>query len=148
MPKPTRREPSNSARKSKVRWRHGRGRVEMRAVTISKYDEMVAWDRVNRADVLCTIKEYDRVGQERFFSEHGFAPTTTYELDWEERRYPPKAILGTTYEFATGRRPFPGRGGADLSGSVNTSEFGNRLLYYPSVPFNRPGRLARHVIDR
>jgi hypothetical protein len=36
--------------------------------------------------------------------EHGFAKTTTYELDWEMRRYPPKAILGTAYEFATGER--------------------------------------------
>ncbi len=62
---------------------------------------MVAWDRVTRADVVRPIKEYDRLGPERFFSEHGFAPTTTYDLAWEERRYPPKAILGTAYEFAT-----------------------------------------------
>jgi hypothetical protein len=65
---------------------------------------MVAWDSVTREDVLRAIKEYDRLGPERFFSEHGFAPTTTYELVWEERRYPPKAILGTAYEFAMGRR--------------------------------------------
>jgi len=65
---------------------------------------MVAWDRVTRADVLRAIKEYDRLGPERFFSEHGFAPTTTYELAWEKHRYPPKAILGTAYEFATGHR--------------------------------------------
>jgi len=65
---------------------------------------MVAWDRVTRADVIRAIKEYDRLGPEQFFSEHGFAPTTTYELDWEARRYPPKAILGTAYEFATGQR--------------------------------------------
>ena len=65
---------------------------------------MVAWNQVNRADVLRAIKEYDRSGPERFFSEHGFAPTTTYELAWEGRRYPPKAILGTAYEFATGER--------------------------------------------
>src|SRR5262247_4728707 len=65
---------------------------------------MVTWNRVTRADVLRAIKEFDRLGPERFFSEHGFAPTTTYELDWEKRRYPPKAILGTAYEFATGQR--------------------------------------------
>jgi hypothetical protein len=64
----------------------------------------IAWDQVAHADVLRAIKEYDRLGAERFFSEHGFAPTTTYELVWEERRYPPKAILGTAYEFATGER--------------------------------------------
>ena len=63
---------------------------------------MVAWDSVTRADVLRAIKEYNQLGPERFFSEHGFAPTTTFELVWEER--PPKAILGTAYEFATGQR--------------------------------------------
>src|SRR6476620_2103030 len=65
---------------------------------------MVAWQRVTPADVLRAINDYDRLGPERFFSEHGFAPTTTYELAWEGRLYPPKAILGTAYEFATGQR--------------------------------------------
>ena len=65
---------------------------------------MVTWERVTRDDVLHAIREYDRVGPQPFFSEHGFAPTTTYELVWHKRRYPPKAILGTAYEFATGRR--------------------------------------------
>jgi hypothetical protein len=64
----------------------------------------LTWDRVTHAEVLRAIHEYDQLGPERFFSEHGFAPTTTYDLVWEERRYPPKAILGTAYEFATGQR--------------------------------------------
>jgi hypothetical protein len=64
----------------------------------------VVWDDVTPAEVLRAIQEYDRLGPEKFFSEHGFAPTTTYDLVWDERRYPPKAILGTAYEFATGRR--------------------------------------------
>jgi hypothetical protein len=62
------------------------------------------FDRVSRADVERAMKEYDRLGPERFFAERGFAPTTTYELVFEQRRYPPKAILGTAYEFATGKR--------------------------------------------
>jgi hypothetical protein len=62
------------------------------------------WDRVNRDHVLRAIQEYDRLGPDRFFSDHGFAPTTTYEVVWNKRRYPPKAILGVAYEFATGRR--------------------------------------------
>jgi hypothetical protein len=61
----------------------------------------VVWDHVTSAEVLRAIQEYDRLGPEGFFSAHGFAPTTTYELVWDERRYPPKAILGTAYEFAT-----------------------------------------------
>ena len=64
----------------------------------------IAWAKVAHADVVHAIEEYDRLGAERFFSEHGFAPTTTYDLVWERRRYPPKAILGTAYEFATGQR--------------------------------------------
>jgi hypothetical protein len=64
----------------------------------------IAWDKVTNADVLRAIQEYDRLGPERFFSAHGFAPTTTYDLVWEKRRYPPKAILGTAYEFAAGQR--------------------------------------------
>src|SRR5260370_14612555 len=65
---------------------------------------MVAWDQVTRNDVLRAMQEYDRLGPERFFSEHGFARATTNELVADERRYPPKAILGTAYEFATGQR--------------------------------------------
>lgn len=64
---------------------------------------MVAWDRVTHRDVVRAIHEYDRVGPEQFFSEYGFAPTTTYELVWDERRYPPKALLGVAYAFATGK---------------------------------------------
>ena len=73
---------------------------------------MIHWQRVAPADVLRAINDYDQLGPERFFSKHGFAPTTTYELAWAGRRYPPKAILGTAYEFATGRR----LGSADFEG--------------------------------
>jgi hypothetical protein len=65
---------------------------------------MVAWDHVTRDDVLRAIQEYDRLGPERFFSEHGFGQSRTYELVWGKRHYPHKAILGTAYEFATGQR--------------------------------------------
>jgi hypothetical protein len=64
----------------------------------------VEWAHVTGDDVVRAIQDYDRLGPDQFFAEHGFAPTTTYELVWEKRRYPPKAILGTAYEFATGQR--------------------------------------------
>jgi len=64
----------------------------------------VVWDQVTHAEVVRAMQEYDRLGPEGFFSAHGFGPTTTYDLVWEERRYPPKAILGTAYELATGQR--------------------------------------------
>jgi 2-haloacid dehalogenase len=66
------------------------------------------WDHVTRDDVVRAIQEYDRLGPGGFFSEHGFGPTTTYDLVWDERPYPPKAILGTAYELATGQRLAPG----------------------------------------
>ena len=64
----------------------------------------IAWDKVSHADVVRAIQEYDRLGPEQFFFTHGFAPTTTYDLVWETRLYPPKAILGTAYELASGER--------------------------------------------
>jgi hypothetical protein len=39
---------------------------------------------VTRDDVLRAIQEYDRLGPERFFSEHGFGPSRSYELVWDE----------------------------------------------------------------
>jgi hypothetical protein len=79
---------------------------------------MVAWDHVTRTDVVRAIQEYDRLGPEAFFSKHGFAPTTTYDLVWDERRYPPKAILGTAYELATGERLGSGDFEGGKSGAV------------------------------
>jgi hypothetical protein len=79
---------------------------------------MVEWDHVKRDDVTRAIREYDRVGQEAFFAAHGFGPTTTYDLVWDERRYPPKAILGTAYELATGHRLEPGDFEGGKSGAV------------------------------
>jgi hypothetical protein len=82
----------------------GRPHILWGAMTIRRSEQMVAWDSVTRAEVVRAMEEYDRLGPEQFFATHGFAPTTTYELAWEKRLYPPKAILGTAYEFATGRR--------------------------------------------
>ena len=64
----------------------------------------MAWDEVTRDHVLRAIQEYDRLGPDPFFSQHGFGQSRSYELIWEDRHYPHKAILGTAYEFATGHR--------------------------------------------
>ena len=79
---------------------------------------IVKWDGVTRADVVHALQEYDRLGPEGFFSEHGFAPAATYELVWDERRYPPKAILGAAYEFATGQRLAPSEFEGGKTGAV------------------------------
>ena len=78
----------------------------------------VAWEPVTRTEVLRAIAEYDQLGAGAFFAAHGFAPTTTYDLVWDERRYPPKAILGTAYEFATGQRLASGDFEGGKSGAV------------------------------
>ena len=79
---------------------------------------MVAWDRVSDDDVLRAIQEYDRLGPAGVFAAHGFGPTTTYDLIQDERRYPPKAILGTAYEFAWGERLAPGDFEGGKAGAV------------------------------
>ena len=78
----------------------------------------VVWDQVTRTEVVRAIQEYDRLGPEGFFAAHGFAPATTYDLVWDERRYPPKAILGTAHEFATGQRLASGDFEGGKSGAV------------------------------
>jgi hypothetical protein len=62
----------------------------------------VYWSRVTRADVLCAIEEYDRLGQDQFLAQHGFGRATAYLLIYNGRRYDSKAILGVAYGFATG----------------------------------------------
>jgi hypothetical protein len=79
---------------------------------------MVVWDDVTRDDVVRAIQEYDRLDATEFFAKHGFAPTTTYDLVWDDRQYPPKAILGTAYEFATGQRLSSGDFEGGKSGAV------------------------------
>ena len=76
------------------------------------------WDHVTHTHVVRAIDEYDRLGAKEFFSQHGFAPATTYELLQDGRHYPPKAILGTAYEFATGRRLAPTDFEGGKSGAV------------------------------
>jgi hypothetical protein len=80
---------------------------------------MVSWKDVSRDDVVRAIKEYDRLGPEKFFAEHGYGPSRTYELVWEKRHYPHKAILGTAYEFATGQRLASGDFEGGKSGAVS-----------------------------
>jgi len=79
---------------------------------------MIDWGQVTPAEVERAMDEYDRLGAEPFFAAHGFAPTTTYELVREGRTYPPKAILGTAFELATGRRLASGEFEGGKAGAV------------------------------
>jgi hypothetical protein len=90
--------------------------------TLGGEKSMVTGERVTERDVLRAIHDYDRLGPEQYFSKHGFAPTTTYELVWNERRYPPKAILGAAYELATGQRLSSGDFEGGKTGAVKVLE--------------------------
>jgi hypothetical protein len=68
--------------------------------------------------VLAALQEYDRLGPEQFFAQHGYGPSRAYELIWNTRRYPHKAILGTAYEIATGQRLTPGDFEGGKAGAV------------------------------
>ena len=83
---------------------------------------MVTWEHVTREHVMRAVHEYDKLGPEKFFTEHGFAPTTTYDLVVNKHRYPPKAILGTAYEFATGKKLASGDFEGGKSGAVKVLE--------------------------
>jgi hypothetical protein len=74
--------------------------------------------KVTRGDVLAAIEQYDRVGAEAFFAAHGYGPSRNYELVWERRRYPHKAILGAAYELATNERLRPSDFEGGKSGAV------------------------------
>jgi hypothetical protein len=83
---------------------------------------MVNWSGVTHAHIVKAIHEYDRLGPDEFYAKHGFGPTLTYDLLWEKRRYPPKALLGTAYEFATGTRLAPSDFEGGKSGAVRVLE--------------------------
>ena len=76
------------------------------------------WAKVSAVNVLGALQEFDRLGSQQFFAKHGFAPTTTYALVHDGRTYPPKAILGTAYELATGTRLASGEFEGGKAGAV------------------------------
>jgi hypothetical protein len=77
---------------------------------------------VTRDHVLQAIKEYDRLGPDKFFAAHGYGASRSYELVCDGKRYPHKAVLGTAYELATGQRLDPGDFEGGKSGAVAVLE--------------------------
>jgi hypothetical protein len=100
----------------------------------------MVWDHVTRDDVVHAIGEYDRLGPAGFFAEHGFGPTTTYDLVWDERCYPPKAILGTAYEFATSQRLDPGLRGREDRRRRGAHKTG---IHHPAQAMTSQAKLTR-----
>jgi hypothetical protein len=82
----------------------------------------IDWSVVGRDEVVRAIAAFDELGAAGFYARHGFAPATTYELVWEGRTYPPKALVGTAFEFATGRRLASGDFEGGKAGAVRVLE--------------------------
>ena len=75
------------------------------------------WDPVTRTTCCGRYRSTTASGR-RVLLRAWFRPDRRYELVWDKRRYPPKAILGTAYEIATGLRLAPGDFEGGKSGAV------------------------------
>lgn len=64
---------------------------------------MPHWENVERAHVESAVQECDRVGDDAFLAEHGFARARGHVLWHDERSYDSKAILGVAHGYATGQ---------------------------------------------
>src|SRR5262249_50278714 len=77
---PARTDRGQHGRDRLLRARRRGVRVHLRLAPRNEENAMtrsIPWEKVTDADVVRAIGEYDRLGPEGFFSEHGFAPTTT-----------------------------------------------------------------------
>jgi hypothetical protein len=83
---------------------------------------VVDWKPVSRDHVLAALQEYDRIGADKFFAQHGYGPSRSYELYSNDHHYPHKAILGRAYELATGQRLAPGDFEGGKAGAVRILE--------------------------
>ncbi|MFF7994727.1 hypothetical protein ACFZDG_33760 [Kitasatospora xanthocidica] len=62
---------------------------------------------ISRESVLSAVDEYDRVGQDAFLAEYGFAQARNYLLVHEGREYDSKAIAGVAHHYEYGRALLP-----------------------------------------
>ncbi len=56
-------------------------------------------DITSPAAVRKAMREYDRLGPERFLANYGYGPAKKYQLIHDDTRYPSKAILGVAHGF-------------------------------------------------
>jgi len=96
-------------------------------------------DKINRGILSQAIREIDS-GR-----SHNFADSTEYDLLFEGRRYPPKAVVGVAAEIATGESYAP----RDFSGGVDSKCF--RILEragFTIVEKSEHGRLSTFPRER
>jgi 5-methylcytosine-specific restriction protein A len=69
----------------------------------------VALSDITAAEVIAAISEYDRLGQDAFLGQYGFAAARQYVLVHEGQSYDSKAIVGAAYGYLPGRKPLAAR---------------------------------------
>jgi len=75
--------------------------------------------------VVAAIKEFDRLGQEKFLDSYGFAPSREYVLLFDGREYDSKAIAGVAHKYQ-----FPEQGAlssGSFSGGVSSGAAAKKL---------------------
>ena len=109
----------------------------------------IAWEKVTPDDVVRALKEYDRLGPEQFFAAHGYAPTTTYDLVWEQRTYPPDEIAIRLHHRLVSIHPFANGNGrhARLMADVLAQRLGRPGFSWGSSAIARAGDYRRAYIE-
>lgn len=82
-------------------------------------------DLTSPSAVLAAIKEFDRLGREKFLESYGFAPAREYLLLFEGREYDSKAIAGVAHKYQ-----FPEQGALpsdSFSGGVSSGAAAKKL---------------------
>ena len=53
----------------------------------------------NKESLIKAIGEFDKLGKDSFLNKYSYGENIKYELLYEGKTYPPKAIWGRAYEF-------------------------------------------------
>ena len=69
----------------------------------------MALNEITAAEVVAAISEYDRLGQDAFLGQYGFAAARQYVLVHEGKSYDSKAIAGAAHGYLPGRKPLAAR---------------------------------------
>lgn len=75
-------------------------------------------DITSRSAVLKVVQECNSLGEDEFLQKYGFGKPRSYFLQFEEKLYPSKAIIGVAHKYQ-----FPSEGPlewSDFSGGENT----------------------------
>lgn len=102
----------------------------------------MALSDIDRAAVLRTIEDFDRLGRLGFLKKHGFRRSRSYFLVHEGKPYDSKAIIGVAHGYSGGNRiplsasDFNG-GGATVGKLLRSLDFDLQVSSEPPAPSSR-----------